>query len=299
MFDFDSTHRINACFVLAAVLWAGPVNAAPQGPTVQRDIAYAESPHAEQYLDFYWPARAPSATVLFIHGGSLKENGERRDAPVYREVCPRLAAAGYGCATIDYRLAPSFTWPAMPRDVVAAVVKTRELIAARGGDPGALFLFGHSSGCTLAAAVSANPTYLAEARLSDADIAGVVAMGCVLDNFDAALRRLTADDIRESFERMGEGATFGTPEDWIAANPSYHVSASTPPTLVVVAEAERFMPAILEQGARYVRRLLEARVRADLVIVPGRHYTSIADFGTAGDPTMTAVLEFISTARQR
>jgi hypothetical protein len=57
------------------------------------------------------------------------------------------------------------------------------------------------------------------------------------------------------------------------------------------------MPAILEQGARYVRRLLEMDIDADVVIVPGRHMTSIESFGTDGDPTLKTVVELIDATR--
>jgi acetyl esterase/lipase len=66
-----------------------------------------------------------------------------------------------------------------------------------------------------------------------------------------------------------------------------------PPTLVVVARAERFMPPVLEQGARFVRRLLELGIAADLVIVPGTHMRSIAALGQPGDPTFIAIRTFI------
>lgn len=85
-----------------------------------RDHAYVSGGTTDQRLDFYWPAQA-RVTVLFIHGGSLVESGERRTSAPYRTVCAPLVAAGVGCATIDYRLAPTYKWPAMPRDVAAAV----------------------------------------------------------------------------------------------------------------------------------------------------------------------------------
>ncbi|HUE96703.1 MAG TPA: hypothetical protein VMN39_08590 [Longimicrobiaceae bacterium] len=72
-----------------------------------------------------------------------------------------------------------------------------------------------------------------------------------------------------------------------------------PATLVLLAEQERFFPAILEQGARYVRLLLEADVRADLVIVPGRHMSSAAQFGTPGDPALAEVLAFMRSGGER
>lgn len=158
-----------------------------------------------------------------------------------------------------------------------------------------LFLFGHSSGCTLAAVVASDSTHLSAVGLSPSDLAGVVPMGCILDNHDAALRGITPDDIREAFAgRSGEVTRFGTPENFLGSIPSFFVGPHVPPTLVVVARQERFFPAILEQGARFVRRLLEQDVPADLVIVPsGTHRSSVEDLDEPGDPTFRAIRSFI------
>lgn len=269
----------------------------PQEVETLRDVPYVPDPHPEQRLDFHWPPDA-AATVLFLHGGGLSESGERRDSPRYRRVCDPFVADGIACATADYRLAPSFSWPAMPEDVAAAVVKVRELVAARGGNPDRLFLFGHSSGCTLAAVVASDPRYLEAVGLGPSNLAGAIPMGCVLDNRNAALRGLTAAEVRAAFrDDRGDVDRYGTAEGWIAANPSFAVGPHVPPTLVVVARAERFFPAILEQGARFVRRLLEADVPADLVLVPGTHRSSIEDFPAPGDPTFAAIRAFIGDPR--
>lgn len=282
--------------VLAGTPAVGPA----QSVESLRDVAYVDPPHPEQHLDFHWPGPAANATVLFIHGGGLWESGERRSSPEYHGVCEPFLASGIACATMDYRLAPTFRWPAMPEDVVAAIVEVRELVRDRDGDPGRLFLFGHSSGCHLAAVVAGNVRYLGAAGLEPGDLAGIVAMGCTLDRYDAALRGLTAEDprARQGFSRdRSDVERYGTVEHWFAANPAHHVGPHVPPTLVVVAEAERFFPAILEQGARFVRRLLEADVPADLVIVPGTHRSSIEDLGVEGDPTFAAIRAFLDAPR--
>lgn len=85
----------------------------------------------------------------------------------------------------------------------------------------------------------------------------------------------------------------GTVHHRVAANPSLHVGPHVPPVLVIMAEAERFFPAILEQGARFVRLLLEESRPAELVIVPGRHMTSIGSIASDADPTCAAIHAFI------
>lgn len=278
----------SAFLFLIALLFT--VKSAPYG----RAVSYVANGTADQVMDVYWTTGRPKATVLFIHGGSLQMAGERRDSPPYRHVCEPFVAAGIACASMDYRLAPDNRWPAMPNDVVSAVVALRKMIEARGGDRQKLFLFGHSSGCQLAAIVGTNGEYLQAQGLSTTDLGGVIAMGCTLDREDAALRNLTADVIRAPLARDAvDVATYGTAETWLSANPAGYVGKHVPPTLVVVAEAERFMPAVLEQGARFVRRLLEEGVAADLVIVPGRHMSSIAALPNPGNPTFAAIRRFI------
>lgn len=260
---------------------------------VVKDYPYVRAGHAEQRLDFYW-ARGATATVLFVHGGSLFESGERRTAASYLRVCEPIVAAGLACATIDYRLAPSFKWPAMPRDVVSAIAAVRELVRARGGEPQRLFLFGHSSGCQLVAVVGLDATHLAAAGLAPRNIAGVVPMGCVLDRWDAAFRGATAEQLHPRFAGDSqEMARYESAADLRSANPSFHVGRHAPPMLVIVAEEERFMPAVLEQGSRFVRRLRELQRPADIAIVPGTHMSSIEGLVRPESEVLRRLLAFV------
>ena len=266
----------------------------PRVFAVERDIPYVRGGGPDQTLDLHVPAGKAFPTVIFIHGGSLQESGERRTSPVYAAVCAPFVAGGIGCATIDYRLAPTHKWPAMPNDVAAAVRWVKDNIAARGGDPARVFLFGHSSGCHLAAAVGANAKYLATVGLVPGDLAGVIAMGCVLAPLEEVTSRLTIEQLRERWPRSSELGTFATLDDRLDSDPSRFIGPHMPPTIVIVAEAERFFPSILEQGAKFVRRLLEMQRPADLFIVPGRHMASIQNINAAGDPVFAAIRSFIA-----
>ncbi len=264
-------------------------------PAVDRNQAYVGGGSPDQVLDFDAPAGAKGyPTVIFIHGGSLQESGERRTSAIYARVCEPFLAAAIGCATIDYRLAPTHKWPAMPLDAAAAVKWVKNRVTAAGGDPARLFVFGHSSGCHLAAILGANPKYLAAVGLAPADLAGVIAMGCVLAPLEQATTRFTIDELRERWPKSGDVSTFGTLDERLDSDPSRFIGPHMPPTLVVVAEAERFFPAILEQGARFVRRLLEAKRPADVVVVPGRHMKSIGNLWQKDDPTFAAIRTFIA-----
>jgi acetyl esterase/lipase len=279
---------------LLAILVLSPVTPAP-ALEPERNRPYVDGGTPDQVLDFEAPAGVTGfPAVVFIHGGSLQEGGERRTSPVYARVCEPFLAAGAACATIDYRLAPTHTWPAMPLDAAAAVKWVRARVEALHGDPKRLFVFGHSSGCHLAAILGANPKYLASVGLKPSDLAGVVAMGCTLAPTEEWLAQVTMEQLKERYPKMREAATFGSLDERLDSDPSRFLGPHMPPTLVVLAESERFFPAILEQGAKFARRLLEAKGAADVVVVPGKHLTSIGNLWQKDDPTFAAIRKFMA-----
>jgi len=263
---------------------------------IEHNIPYVANPTPDEHMDVYAPAttvRAP--VVLFVHGGSLEEAGERRNAPMYAPVCPGLASRGILCATMDYRLAPSYRWPAMPQDVAAVVRWLKDSIAVRGGDPERIFVIGHSSGCHLAALVALDTSYLVEQGLHSGALAGVVAMGCTLAPWDTVGRAFTNAQLEQAFARdEGERRVYGSLAWRLRANPSSWVSSNAPPFLVLVAESERYMPSILEEGARFVRLLRERGRSADLRILSGRrHVTTTTGFADPADMVANLVASFV------
>jgi len=281
--------------LLALALSAVP--AAGQKVRVERDVMYRPGGGPDRTLDLYLPGAHDFPTVIFVHGGSLSESGERRSSPMYARVCAPFVAAGVGCATIDYRLAPTHRWPAMPEDVASAVRWVRDSIRVRGGDPARVFLFGHSSGCHLAAIVGTNPGYLQRVGLTPRDLAGIVPMGCTLAPLDPVIRAAQArgiglDSLRVLW-RARPDEIFENLDDRLDSSPSRFVGGHVPPTLIVVAEQERFLPPVLEQAAHFVGLMYEADRPADIVIVPGSHRSSIADIVRPGDPTFAAILRFV------
>jgi acetyl esterase/lipase len=286
--------------LLGAFLAADARPSAQSDRTEWRDIAYVTAATPDQQLDLTVPSRTGFPTVLFIHGGSLQQSGERRASPAYARVCEPFVAAGMGCATMDYRLAPAHRWPAMPLDVAAAFQWVKQNVGDHGGDPNRIFLFGHSSGCHLAAIVGANPKFLQAVGLTPGDVAGVIAMGCVLAPLEETLSTRSLDEFRAQWAaRNRPDRTFATADEVIESDPSRFIGRHMPPTLIICAEAERFFPAILEQGAKFVRRLLEFDRPADLVIVPGRHMSSIQSITEPGDPTFRAAKAFIDDPKRR
>jgi acetyl esterase/lipase len=261
-----------------------------QAPT-RADVPYVLGGSSAQSLDVYAPTGHPGfPTVLMVHGGSLTSGDKRGDS--LPAVCTTLVAAGMGCASINYRLGPFPKWPAQPNDVAVAVAWVRHHIAEYAGDSTALVLLGHSSGCTLASILGTDPKYLASAGLSSDALAGVVAMGCTLSPVLPAVS--DSARLRAFFTGSAALGTFGSLETFLDVDATAHVTARTPPTLVLIADNEQLNPPILERARAFETRMKGAGRRVEVDVLPDRkHYTALSEMRHADDPTLALLLNFV------
>lgn len=110
----------------------------------EEGIEFANPDNQHLQLNLARPKQAEGKlpAVLCIHGGGFRA-GDRKG---YDGLCKRLAERGYVAATVTYRLAPKYQFPAAVYDVKAAVRWLRanadkyqidpERIAALGGSAG-------------------------------------------------------------------------------------------------------------------------------------------------------------------
>lgn len=114
------------------------------------DLSYAEGAGRRHRCDVYRPrggcSNAP--VLLQIHGGGWIIGNKRQQG---RPLMNRMAADGWVCVAMNYRLAPRAKMPAQLVDVKAALAWIRGHIAEYGGDPGRVIVTGGSAGGHLAA----------------------------------------------------------------------------------------------------------------------------------------------------
>lgn len=152
--------------------------------------------------------------------------------------------------------------------------------------------------------MAADAHYLREQGLSSEDIAGVIAMGCRLDDrvevTDSAPSRYEASWVPADRvdDYMKEEAAFVSLAQRNAAVPSLHVSERLPPTLVLIAEGERFFPPVLRDAAEFVGRARARGAEADIAILNDRgHMTAIRMMIRPDDPAVVEVADFVRATR--
>ena len=152
------------------------------------DVPYG--PDYWQKLDIYRPdrpAQEPLPVLLFFHGGNFTHG--------YKEWCGFMAPAVTAFPAIfvsgSYRLAPATSYRDILGDGFAALAWLRENIAAHGGDPGRIFIGGHSAGAQMVVEMALRHERRRQAGLPDDAIRGVLPIS---GNFRRRLADLEADE---------------------------------------------------------------------------------------------------------
>jgi acetyl esterase/lipase len=114
------------------------------------NVPYADGFGRRHLADVYRPRGGVerASVLLQIHGGAWLIGNKRQQG---RPLMNRMAAAGWVCVAINYRLAPRCKMPTQIIDVKHAIAWIREHIAEYGGDPDRIVVSGGSAGGHLAA----------------------------------------------------------------------------------------------------------------------------------------------------
>jgi acetyl esterase/lipase len=130
------------------------------GARIERDVKYG--PADRNLLDIFLPEAASGArpVLMFVHGGGFVAGNKRTgSSPFYDNIMLWALKNGFVGVNMTYRLAPQSPWPAAVEDVSAAVRWVAENIASRGGEPGRIYLMGHSAGAVHVATYVSHPEY--------------------------------------------------------------------------------------------------------------------------------------------
>ena len=231
---------------------------------VERDIVYDDTAGRRGTLDVYRPvgAQLSDAPVLVqVHGGGWSiGRKDQQGIPLMQH----LAAKGWVCVAINYRLAPRHRWPAQIIDVKRSLAWVREHIAAYGGDPGYIALTGGSAGAHLAALAALTPGRREwQPGFEDADTSVQVAVphyGVYDVAGSTGLR--SAELMRDRFlgPRVLGRRWSEDPEAFEDASPILQVTADAPDMFVLHGQRDSLVP--VEQARLFVDRLRRTSKRS-------------------------------------
>jgi acetyl esterase/lipase len=229
---------------------------------VERDIAFGEA-GSRHHLDIYAPAgrQLEGAPVLLqVHGGAWTiGKKDQQGIPLMRH----LAAKGWVCVAINYRLAPRDPFPAQIIDVKQGIAWIRDNIAAYGGDPGYIAITGGSAGghLTALAALTANdPAWQPGFEDVDTSVQVAVPHYGVYDVAGATgLRSVALTRDRFMGPKVFKKRYATEPEAFEAASPILRVSPDAPDFLVLHGTHDSLVG--VQQARMFVAKLREVSKR--------------------------------------
>lgn len=261
-------------------------------------VQYGHLP--SQLLDVWRARNAPNdqaPVLVFVPGGGWVHGSRRMQGYA---LMSHLAAQGWVCLSIDYRVAPHSRWPAHLEDVKTAVAWAREHAGEFGGDRNFVAIAGCSAGGHLAAlaGLTGNDPQM-QSELPAGVNTAVDAVVSLYGRYDWE-DRSTPERVRfmDFLERVVVArTTTGHPDVFRQASPIALVHRSAPPFFVVHGTADWIIP--VDQAQSFVERL---RSSSDSPVcyleLPGAgHAFDLMDGARTGS-TVTAVGLFLNQVRR-
>lgn len=198
-----------------------------------------------------------NAPVLIqVHGGGWTIGDKSQQGLILMN---RMAARGWVCVAMNYRLAPKHPFPAQIIDVKQAIAWVREHIASYGGDPSYLVITGGSAGghlASLAALTPKLPEYQPGFEEADTSVSACVPFYGVYD-MGGVTGDKAAVQMRDRFlaPRVFRKRHADHREEFETASPIMQVSADAPDFFVIHGAHDGLVN--VRQARAFVARLRE------------------------------------------
>jgi acetyl esterase/lipase len=184
-------------------------------------------------LDIYYPRGIKGfPTIVWFHGGGLT-GGDKALPPglVQTKVC---------IISVGYRLYPNVKCPEYLKDAAAAVSWVFNNIKQYGGDPGLIFISGHSAGAYLTSMIGLDKKWLAANNIDANKIAGL---------FPLSGNGITHQAIRDE---RGISNMVPVVDEYA---PLFHVRADAPPLILMTGDREMEYIGRYEENAYLLRMM--------------------------------------------
>ncbi len=248
---------------------------------IKKNITYAQRSKSKNLLDVvYGDVKKNLPVIFFIHGGSWMNGGK----DLYTALAGNFVEKGFVSVVISYRLYPATDVFGMVEDCRDAFKWCKENIKDFGGDPGKIYLAGHSAGGHLAAV-----TGLQE-KGNDSHVAGFI----LIDAFGLCAHYFLTNhqsDIPDFF-----AGVFGKEKNkWESVSPEKLVKKGVPPFLLLTGG--NTYPFITFDNTRFMHTLDEYSVKHEqLSIASKSHMQMIYEFEHGGSAVFNTILDWMKKA---
>jgi len=231
--------------------------------TIVKDIVYGNAGGEKLTMDIYYPDEIVSAlpAVLYVHGGAWmkgskelgKNNGDVKE----------LLNRGFLVASINYRLAPKYKFPAQIEDVKCAVRYLRANATKYGIDSNSIGAMGGSAGGHLVALLGTSDDD--DFNSSGGNPGQSARVRAVADMFGPA--DLTAEMGTNNISVMTQvfGTTDKSSQILKDASPVYYASSDDPAFFILHGDKDQTVP--LLQSQLLYDALKKAGVPVELLVV--------------------------------
>jgi len=231
---------------------------------VQVDLTYCTADDGTDLtMDIYRPrsGKAPYPVVMYVHGGGWS-SGDKSDGVglIFKQ---ELTRRGYVFVSINYRLAPKYSFPDPIEDVKCAIRHLRAHAAEYNLDPTRVGAIGGSAGGHLVALLGTSDAEAGwdEGQYSEKSsrvqaVVDLYGPADLLEMFSGSSRSLMLKTFNAS---NGDDPVLAT------YSPVTYVSADDPPFLIMHGDKDEVV--LLEQSEILYERLKQAGVPVKLVVV--------------------------------
>lgn len=239
------------------------------------DLDQPYGDHPRQCVDVFPAGKRDGPVLIFIHGGYW----HMRDKSIAHFLAPTFIAADINFVSVGYRLCPEVTVADIADDIRAAIAWVKDNIGRFGGNPGRLYLAGHSAGGHLSALMGG------PAGVPAGTLKGICSVSGLHDL--EPIRLCYLNDVLSLSEK-----------DAAALSPIRLVREAAdagmrlPPHLLTVGSLEG--PEYLRQRDELAGALREKRQPVECIDLPDRdHFTALEAFGDPHHPLCLAMLRLI------
>lgn len=278
---------LTRCAAVVLATWLARLAAAdlavPDSVVFERGVEFSNPDNQHLQLNIARPKEGtgPFPAVLCIHGGGFRA-GTREG---YDRMCVALAQRGYVAATVTYRLAPAYQFPAAVHDCKAAVRWLRANAGRLRIDPSRIGAMGGSAGGHLALFLGVTDGVRGFEGEGNNGVSSAV--NCVVSyagpsDFTKSYGKSV--DAHEVLPLFFGGNLDTRRREHVIGSPLYWVTPQAPPTLCIHGTKDEYVAH--EQAGWIVDRLKAAGVEASLFSIEGAGHGFKGDEVTRADNAM-------------